>query len=277
MNNIIRLKYLLCLIGLIGLIGFFYLYRYRSKHIDRFDVFEQSTQSNPLIYFLSPTQAVEFIGSDPDNYIKRFNELDWKARQIINPNDYTNLFANSVVQPSDKQIQVIKSAIDTALELIDQIDSSDKIWIDLKLFKSLPWKFIITNSKQIDQGLPHTRFDTIVLNQTQIKPSLNFIDTLLHEQLHVYQKVYPEQFDLYLQANGFVKLVKYIDSKILYRSNPDTDDWIYKKKSNIYCSQYIGTNPQTIFEVKFSPSNTSKYEHPREKAVYDLLEKLFKK
>ena len=89
--------------------------------------------------------------------------------------------------------------------------------------------------------------------------------------------MYPEKFELYLQANNFIKSVKYIDSKIQYRSNPDTDDWIYTKSNQIYCSEYTTSNPKSIFDVKFSPFNTYKYEHPREKAVYDLLEKLFKK
>jgi hypothetical protein len=99
----------------------------------------------------------------------------------------------------------------------------------------------------------------------------------MHEQLHVYQKLYPKKFDLYLQKNNFVKSIKYIDSVIPYRSNPDTDHWIYSNNNQNYFSEYIGSNPKSIFDVKFSPLNNYKYEHPREKAVYELLEKLFKK
>jgi len=263
---LICITIILCIIGLY----FFFKSRYKSKNIDHFS-------SSPIIHFLTPSQAIEFISSDPDSYVGRFNQLDWKSRGISCLSDYTNLFSNTVIKPTNSQIEQIKSSVSKALELIDQIDIDDKIWVDIKLFKRLPWKFIITNTKQIDGGLPHTRYDTIVINQKQINSSINFVDTLIHEQLHVYQKMYPEKFDLYLQTNNFIKTIKYIDSEIPYRSNPDTDDWIYTKSNQIYCSEYIVSNPKSIFDVKFSPLNTYKCEHPREKAVYDLLEKLFKK
>jgi len=262
--------FLVCTSIILCIIGLYFLFKARSKNIDHFNF-------NPIIHFLSPNQAIEFISSDPDGYVRRFNKLDWKSRNITCSSDYTNFFIDSVIKPTNSQIQQIKSSISKGLELIDQIDLDDQVWVDTKLFKSLPWKFIITNTKQIDEGLPHTRYDTIVLNQNQINSSLNFVDTLIHEQLHVYQKLYPKKFDLYLQKNNFVKSIKYTDSEILYRSNPDTDDWIYSKSNKIYCSEYIVSNPKSIFDVKFSPFNTYKYEHPREKAVYDLVEKLFKK
>ena len=51
------------------------------------------------------------------------------------------------------------------------------------------------------------------------------------------------------------------------------DDWIYEKNGQIYISEYI-ENPKTVLDVKFYPINNSKYEHPREKSVYNLLDKL---
>lgn len=244
---------------------------------NQYENFDQSIIPDPNIIFLSQDQAIQYISSDPDGYIERFNQLDWTARQITCLSDYANLFVGSVIKPTDKQVQQIKLSVKKALDHIAQIDSNDSKWIDLDLFRDIPWKFIIINSDQIDRGLPHTRYDTIVLHQKLINQSEKFVDTLLHEQLHVYQKLYPELFDIYLQTNGFTKVIKYIDSNIPYRSNPDTDDWIYKKNSKLYFSKYILANPKSIYDSKFYPINSPSYEHPREKAVYDLTKKLFKK
>ena len=239
------------------------------------EYFEDLNLEESDITFLIEDQVLKFIESDPDSYNKRFNLLDYKARKITSMQDYTNLYIGSVIIPTSLQIQQIRDSISEVYKLIDLISLKDKIWVDETKFKMLPWKFIIIDSRLIEQGLPHTRYDCIILNQNTINDSRNFIDTLLHEQLHVYQKVYPDNFDKYLLANNFVKHIKYIDTNILYRSNPDTDEWIYSKDGEIYCSKYKLNNPESIKDVEYYPINNCIYEHPREKAVYDLIEKLF--
>ncbi len=231
---------------------------------DKFGLFENFS-INPI--FLNQAQAYEFIASDPDGYVARFNNLDFQARGLININ-YTDLFNDAVVIPNEIQEQIIIKSIHQVNKLIDTINVN---WIDCTKLKNIPWKFIIINTNSIDLGLPHTRFDTIVINQSIINSSYDFINTLLHEKLHVYQKLYPEDFDIYLKSNEFEPHIKYINTNIPYRSNPDTDDWIYIRKGKKYVSRYRYTNPQTIAEVTYSPVNTCDYEHPREKAVYDLL------
>ena len=39
-------------------------------------------------------------------------------------------------------------------------------------------------------------------------------------------------------------------------------------------SKYNTLYPDTILDVKYYPKNSSKYEHPTEKSVYNLLEKI---
>lgn len=260
------MKYIIWIVlGFIALYFIYYIFVVTHEYF---------TDLNTQISFLNQTQAIEFISLDPDGYVSRFNQTDFKARGIKSPQDYTDLYLNKVIIPSDKQITQIENAITQGFKQINQIDTEDKIWVDINKFKSIPWKFIIVNSKQIDYGLPHTRYDTIVLHIDMISDSKFFIDTLIHEQLHVYQKLYPEDFEKYLQANNFVRDIKYIDSNIQYRSNPDIDEWIYRCGGEMYYSEYNSSNPKSINEVRYYPSNSYVYEHPREKSVYNLLEKL---
>ncbi len=259
------MEYKILFIFVIGIIvltilaQFFYL----EEHFD---------YTNTTITYLNQTQALEFIDSDPDGYVGRFNKLDYLARKLSpgSPHAYTNLFDGAVIIPDQVSHNQILNSINQANKLIDLIDPTNN-WIDKAKLKSLPWKFIIINTKAIDLGLPHTRWDTIVINKSIINNGSDFANTLLHEKLHVYQKLYPEDFDIYLKTNGFEPYAKYIHTDIPYRSNPDTDDWVYKCKGKIYVSKYKNQNPHTISDVEYKPINTCDYEHPREKAVYDLL------
>lgn len=265
MKYIIWISLSLIVLGIIYFIGVFVLDN------------EYFSQPDTNIIFLTQDQAIEFISSDPDGYVSRFNQLDYKARNINSPQDYTNLFVNNVIKPSSRQIALIENAIDQGYKLIAHIDSDDKIWLDIDKFINLPWKFIIIDSDltQIDFGLSHTRYNTIVLHSDIIANTSYFINTLIHEQLHVYQKVYPEDFEKYLIASNFTRHIKYTDTSILYRSNPDTDEWIYKcGGEDIYYSEYILPNPKSICDVRYWPINAYEYEHPREKSVYNLLQKV---
>jgi hypothetical protein len=109
---------------------------------------------------------------------------------------------------------------------------------------TLPWNLIkVTNN--IEGGMPHTITNNIVLPQrflnylntfiknNQIYNIINTIClTLIHEQFHVFQKMYPNVFkELYINYWNFTPCKinlnkKYIDNQ---RINPDGyDDWCFK-------------------------------------------------
>lgn len=106
-----------------------------------------------------------------------------------------------------------------------------------------PWKFIKTEDS-IEGGLPHTRGDAIVLSSSvlaKIRQSaeqqnwnINIIELLLHEQVHVVQRVKAEAFStLYRKSWGF-KRVESISGaekwmKMHQVVNPDALDlnWVW--------------------------------------------------
>jgi hypothetical protein len=109
----------------------------------------------------------------------------------------------------------------------------------------------------------------------------DFMNTLIHEKLHVYQKLYPADFQKYLDYHGFVKYARYGNglSQSDIAANPDTDEYVYAKKSGlkkvVYCGKYdFSTGKTGVKSIVHQPIDDPKYDHPRELAVYNLLENL---
>jgi hypothetical protein len=218
--------------------------------------------------------TLEIILSDNDDYFSRFNKLDLLARNVVTVKDYKEKITKAPCDFTDEQREIITECIENINnELIPEINES---WINISKLLEIPWKIGVIKTNVYEEGLPHTRDDTIILPSNKINLSKEFMDTLLHEKLHIYQKTYPDDFSIYLDKNKYIKYKKYIDTDIRYRSNPDTDEWIYKKNGIMYVSEYINNNPNTILDVRYNPINSCLYEHPREKSVYDLLNKIKK-
>jgi hypothetical protein len=89
-------------------------------------------------------------------------------------------------------------------------------------------------------------------------------DTLIHEKVHIYQKIYKDDVEKYLNEYNF-KILKKRDESDNIRSNPDLNNFIYKdNNNNIYKATYEN-NPKSIEDIVYSPINNQSYEHPFEK------------
>ena len=112
------------------------------------------------------------------------------------------------------------------------------------LFAEMPWSFLKV-SGTIEGGLPHTRDKHIVFSERTCKrlamlhqsvperAALSFGSLLVHEQMHVFQRVNPGFFDsLYTDIWGFIK-AKGIEScpwlEKHHLANPDGVDccWVF--------------------------------------------------
>jgi hypothetical protein len=113
----------------------------------------------------------------------------------------------------------------------------------------LPWTFVKLSDK-IEWGLPHTRQRCIVLSEStcagivdarragsMTKSYRSIVSLLIHEQVHVYQRVYPGSFDsLYRDVWGFEKAasIKGCDWLRAHQlTNPDAVDctWLLPVKT----------------------------------------------
>lgn len=234
---------------------------------------------NKRIHFLSADETRDLISSNADGYFERFTQNDLRARNSISLEHYIRGFNCGEFTESNKAlIDDCVAEIETIV-IKDPPQSGGVDWVDSDKFHAIPWKIGLIEDDSYEYGLPHTRVDTILIPKKAVNRNdrKDFINTLIHEKLHVYQKLYPADFQKYLDHHGFVKYARYGNGDVA--ANPDTDEYIYAKKSGlekvVYCGKYdFSTGKTGVESIVHQPIDDPKYDHPRELAVYNLLENL---
>ena len=223
-------------------------------------------KNNNNIIFLESTELKKILINDTDNYYDRFYDYDWKARHVKNKEEYINNIKNKNICLSwtEEQKKIVNNAIDNINKKLnkiklDKIRSNDIYNINLL---EIPWIIGIVNN-EYENGCPHTRHNIIIINDATIK-NKNLIETLLHEKIHIFQKIYPHIINDIIKKINF-KLKNKRKYNNLIRVNPDTDDNIYSYNNNIMMAQYNSYYPKSISDIKFNNTIQDQiYEHPLE-------------
>ena len=222
---------------------------------------------NHLI-ILGREDTLDYIKGLKDNYYDSFTDLDFKARNVESLEDYLRLLSETS-GPSNEHRDLIRRCvyeIDSDEELWSKIGNHD--WINVARLRAIPWKIGLT-PVTYEFGLPHTRGDAIFMPELKEGSIEVLKDTLLHEKLHVYQKMYPDDFKRYLNSEGFVRYCKRRDV-INVAANPDADEWVYMRDAQIFVGKYSkGSSRRRT--VSYTPINNPRYDCPQEYAVYNLL------
>jgi len=200
---------------------------------------------------------------DYDNYIQQFNNYDFKVRNCKDNLVCAKLYKNNIL----KFTQTEKNKL---ISLIKQVNSLTK---DYNNFYSLQWKFCKISNK-IDMGMPHTHDNIIFISEKFLRKSRYYqLVTLIHEKLHVYQRLYPEKTQKLYKLYGYKKYNKYDISN--RRLNPDLDKYDYGINGILFYRKY-NKNPSSLKDsyIKCIDVNTGKeeksnncnyaYEHPNE-------------
>jgi hypothetical protein len=115
----------------------------------------------------------------------------------------------------------------------------------------IPWRLCKVSSK-VEGGYPHTFGNIIFLSDSFFRESsddTHRMKTLLHEQVHVFQRMYPGQVkELYTNQWGLgdtIKLQELRDSGLWIRSNPDIDDLAYAVAPDTFLVQIYTRRPPT--------------------------------
>jgi len=188
------------------------------------------------IYFLSRQQTADFLGADEDGFIQRLTRCDLKARRCLSHDEYRQISVLSADEftPDEKN------------NLINFCREANKYFVGMP---NTPWVFA---KAQYEQGLPHTRSGVIFLD------GLYETETLVHERVHVYQKMMPslcrEAYRGYVQVSG---------QDELYRSNPDTDSRMWLKDGKVCGKFYNSKNPMSIHDC------SQRARHPLEAQAYN--------
>jgi hypothetical protein len=212
------------------------------------------------IQFLSAKETANFILKDDDYYVKNMSSADLYARKALTTDEYKmNASKYALDFTADYKQKLIKCA-KKADEFLRNILDCNKI-------AKLKWCFALTDT-YYEEGLPHTRKNLIFLSTNVIKyDDISLITTLIHEKVHIYQKLYEKELSMLLQKLGYIE--KSMVSPSLKRSNPDINDKIYydTNTEQLMLSTYKSNKPNSISDVE---NTNHSFEHPYEKMAYDI-------
>lgn len=206
--------------------------------------------------FLTADEASAFLLKDDDKYVQSMSTYDLYARKAKSQDEYLQRISQATADFDPKERGLL-------LRLTAEID--DKY----PHLRSTPWAFLKTKGNVYEDGLPHTRGMFILISDHVLNHD-DLTETLLHEKIHVYQRLNPDAIQKILKEKGYIrwKLRKDVP---LARANPDLDDWIYLDPvtQKPMMAVYSNTNPSSISDV--SLSNIA-FEHPLEAMAYQIAQ-----
>lgn len=138
---------------------------------------------------------------------------------------------------------------------------------------NIPWK-IVKFSAYLENGFPHTHADIIFLPQSRlsVKQERDMQLILAHEKVHVYQRLYPLEANLFIKdvLGCRVSTLRHLHpSHSAFRSNPDINTLIYKDTyMNEIVPIYTSNHPRNLSEIQ------DKRDHPFEMMAYMLADVL---
>lgn len=264
MNN--RYKLLLVIKFIIFLLIISIIYYIHKLY--KFKLIKKEKFKNDII-FMDVNNVISFLYSDPDNYTKKLTKYDMIARKVYNLNEYLDKITKCIINFDENQKKTIREA---CIEADNYLKNYNELLNGTKIAE-IPWKFALSNYNnnfEYEDGLPHTREDIIFLSEKIIpnKNNENFVNTLIHEKIHIYQRYNNIKITKHLKKIGYNKYKKRENIKLI-RSNPDIDNYIYiDNKNKLMYYEYKTDFPININDIK----KNNLYEHPYEMISY-IIEK----
>lgn len=216
------------------------------------ETFEEST-SSPTYPFTPLTKADFEAQVALSDFFTNLSEEDLKARakegtQLQGGEHYKNeyLAAFEELTETDKAL------------LTRVIEEANKLTASYKNLQQLEWR-IAKVKNTVEYGLPHTMGNMVVINRnTLLRPEKEVIKTMIHEKIHIYQRMNSASARQWVTKNGFRTLLPSEFTSLnkdllqLRRSNPDLDKNTYiHEKSNLVLRQLYNSNtPSSIMDSK---------------------------
>lgn len=234
------------------------------------------------IIFLNSIETSRLIVNDMDDYYKTFNELDFKVRNVSNTNEYKKIIKKSTDNFSWKEkikVYLCVTLIQNQYYLKKIFNKNFKHSKVIDKIINDPWKFGLIQDNKYENGLPHTRLDTIIISRKHLSEfSLYRLQKLfIHEKVHTFQKLYPRVTHKFIENLGF----KNVELKSSYnsnnknnkiRANPDINEYVYMdNKKRLMLATYTNA-PHKITDINYSFDSKTKQssEHPYEKMAIDI-------
>jgi hypothetical protein len=229
------------------------------------NVLEKMQNEEPIFIYFNKDELYNYLIKDTDKYYESFSNLDLSVRGLKNLEDYKDKIKEACHECDNNIIKQLNKNINKADDLLREYKCTG---FDGEKCANIKWKIGIVDGKSYEGGYPHTRHDVIILPLNLITTN-SFINTLIHEKIHVYQKLYPEDIEEYLKENGFSQYKLRKDEEMT-RANPDMNEYLYKDKENKIMMAKYNNNPKSLMDVTVYPNNNYNYEHPFEYMAYTI-------
>lgn len=219
--------------------------------------------------FLDPSQMAQVLATAGNQYFFRYmTPVDLKARGARTKQSYYETYVSSLKSFDFDQKTKITKLVQAADDMI--------LRFGCKRLHVIPWKFARVDD--IESDFPHTFGDVIMIsaNLLQSESSNKLITTLIHEKIHVYQRMYPLETNILVQKVWGYKMFGLRNHFNLARNNPDLNGVVYGIKGPVL-QMYRSSTPSSISDsdIKMVIMNrivrsSEQHEHPYERMAYQL-------
>ena len=232
-------------------------------------IFYKLNNSKSNIEFFNKSKTVKFFLDDEDNYVGNLTKYDIISLGCKNHQEYIQKSCEDARDFTDFEKQKLEIACTEADDFFrNQLDIP---YVDNITLANMPWILAKTKGEVYEEGYPHTRMNVIFITDNVVDSSMkNLVRVLIHEKVHVYERLYPQLMNKWLKYHGYKPHKRLKDYK-LGRSNPDLDGWVYTDKNgkeNV--AIFKNENPKGIDDATYAYDRKDGYmaEAPNETLAY---------
>lgn len=266
-KNSLYLNIIYITIVILVLLISYYLYLIYNKKKKKVEKFEKIVEYRDVTFY-DEKDTTEFLLRDSDNYVRNFTIYDLMARKVDSKDEYIKKISQCSKNFSQEQKDIIKTACSQADDFLFNYNNI----LNGKEISKIPWMFCLTynNNYEYENGFPHTR-ENIIFIPEKIIPNtvtIDLINTLIHEKIHIYQRYNKDIMDVIMNNMGYEITTEYNPKK---RANPDLDYNTYydRNKEVLLQCYYNSDRPNSIADVRCTDNNNI-YEHPYEFIAYKI-------
>jgi hypothetical protein len=192
------------------------------------------------LFFFRKTTSIKYLTFDEfanitnsSEYFNNMNSYDLQVRKSNNKNEYFKKYQLGYQTFTMEQKNILLNIINIIEKKINKY----------KNFKNIKWVFVKIDT-DLENSFPHTIENVIVLSNKFFYSSTNRqINTIIHEKVHIYQRMYPEYINILYKNWGFDKVEVDIDYN---RNNPDIK-YYYSYNNNLLIQLYTN-NPRELYD-----------------------------
>jgi hypothetical protein len=161
------------------------------------------------------------------------NTFDLQVRKCNNKSEYLKIYQLGY-QPFTMEQKIL------LLNIVSIIENKINKYTN---FKNIIWTFVKIDTN-LENSFPHTIENVIVLSNNFFYGSIySQINTIIHEKVHIYQRMYPEYINILYTNWGFCKINYTINNS---RNNPDIKyNYTY---NNYLLIQLYNNNPYELYD-----------------------------